>query len=225
MNPFDTLVLDEPPLAITPDALVARGRKQVRRTRLLAVAAGSGATCAAVAIAVPLTTETSGPSVRLAGTATPESLAHLPQLIRTLDADSGGRLITAADGEGHTQYYVTVDDRTDTERFRHPTTTIIRWDLPREPSRSACRPSYTECSSTDLPDGDELTVFHHVGDDGGDINTAVVTRASGTDLTIDSYDTWLPTGAAAPSGQPGYSLAELRTLAADLAHDLNHPLG
>jgi hypothetical protein len=54
MNPFENLTLIEPPLTITPDALLAEGRKRVRRRRLLTLSATPLALVGGGALAVSL---------------------------------------------------------------------------------------------------------------------------------------------------------------------------
>jgi hypothetical protein len=56
MNVFENLTLIEPPLTITPDALLAEGRKRVRRRRFLALTATSLALVGGGALAVSLLT-------------------------------------------------------------------------------------------------------------------------------------------------------------------------
>jgi hypothetical protein len=56
MNPFENLTLIEPPLTITPDALLAVGRKRVRRRRLLTLTATPLALVGGGALAVSLLT-------------------------------------------------------------------------------------------------------------------------------------------------------------------------
>ena len=77
MNPFDNLTLIEPPLSITPDALLAEGRKRVRRRRLLTLTATPLALVGAGALAVSLLAGGSStpphPVVTPAGTPTASS--------------------------------------------------------------------------------------------------------------------------------------------------------
>ena len=54
MNPFENLTLIEPPLTITPDAVLAEGRRRVRRRRLLTQTAVPLALVGAGALAVSL---------------------------------------------------------------------------------------------------------------------------------------------------------------------------
>jgi hypothetical protein len=54
MNLFENLTLIEPPLTITPDALLAEGRKRVRRRRLLTLTANPLALVGGSALAVSL---------------------------------------------------------------------------------------------------------------------------------------------------------------------------
>jgi hypothetical protein len=54
MNLFENLTLIEPPLTITPEALLAEGRKRVRRRRLLTLTATPLALVGAGALAVSL---------------------------------------------------------------------------------------------------------------------------------------------------------------------------
>ena len=56
MNVFENLTLVEPPLTITPDALLAEGRRRVRRRRLLTITATPLALLGAGALAVSLIT-------------------------------------------------------------------------------------------------------------------------------------------------------------------------
>ncbi len=56
MNLFENLTLIEPPLTITPDALLAEARKRVRRRRLLTLAASPLAVAGGGALAVWLLT-------------------------------------------------------------------------------------------------------------------------------------------------------------------------
>jgi hypothetical protein len=56
MNPFEKLTLIEPPLTITPDSLLAEGRKRVRRRRLLTLTATPLALVGGGVLAVSLLT-------------------------------------------------------------------------------------------------------------------------------------------------------------------------
>ena len=61
MNPFENLTLVEPPLGISPDALLAEGRKRVRRHRLLILTASPALVIGGAGLVVSLLTGGASP--------------------------------------------------------------------------------------------------------------------------------------------------------------------
>jgi hypothetical protein len=89
MNPFENLTLIEPPLTITPDALLAEGRRRVRRRRLLTLTATPIALVGGGALAVSLLT---------GGSSTPPHAVVTPASTPT--AASGGTPLALPSNEG-----------------------------------------------------------------------------------------------------------------------------
>lgn len=96
MNPFDTLVLDEPPLRLTPEQLLRQGRKTVRRRRLAGVASGAGLALGAAALAVPAFSSEAKPPARLLTepTATPAPASESDRVVAALRAAVPGKPVT-----------------------------------------------------------------------------------------------------------------------------------
>jgi hypothetical protein len=61
MNPFENLTLIEPPLRISPDALLAEGRRRVRRRRLLVLTASPALLIGGAGLVVSLLTGGASP--------------------------------------------------------------------------------------------------------------------------------------------------------------------
>ena len=231
MNPLSSLVLDEPPLAVTPDVLVALGRQRVRRRRRLRVAAASGATCAAVATVVPLVSRdvTSAPPVHLADSSTPSTSYNLPAMVRVWSG-AGHRLFYLSPHPGFRDSTVTFDIVVD------DSSVIYGFGIPSRgaPTCPAGTSGLDACTTEQLPDGSTLRLSS-TAQDGHVTHEAVVARPDGTELQIESLDVETPfpdddeptpfgaptATVPAPAGAPAYSLAELRTIATQLNDVLN----
>ncbi len=229
MNPFDTLVLDEPPLSFGPDSLVAQGRKAVRRRRAMTVASGVGLAACGVAVAVPLVSPAERETTVRVGDPTPtpdpEDLnvyTHIPTLVRLFANDAsvnGHRLISLAprplypgSASEELKRQVTMDLLVD------DSTTVVSWGLPAH-GQTACDlyEGITLCKPDTLSDG--ATVFAASGEDRGSTrNHVVLFRADGTKIVLDSYDVAKRSDGdvPSPSGEPAYSLEQLRALAVEM---------
>lgn len=231
MNPFDTLVIDEPPLTISPDALVARGRRTVRRRRAATVASGVGLAVGGVAVAVPALSSDPTPTTVRVGDPTPKAdpwteseQRRIPEVVRLLNKNAGEhghQLIGLHVLPRFRDSTVTIDMNVDSK------STIIGWGIPSH-GLTACDvyEGLGPCRAKTLPDGASVFVGS-VDDHGRTTNLVRIFRPDGTELQLRSLDILQPVdsteGTPAPNGKPAYTLDQLDQVAVAVNDELDQP--